>query len=438
MRANSSKSAPPYLCPYSIPTWAKTPGMVSVPIRPSVVATAPNRPCGSHSWPSCLARPPPPRRPAPASFSTPTARPMSHSPALIAMIAVRSAVAPVAQAFDTLNTGMPVWPTCFWICWPMPPDPIRLPAASTPMSAMVTPPSASAAMTASEARSTTSRSVCLPNLVMLIPRIQMSSLMGAPFRSSRPGGERVVRGRFSRLRCSFFGPSPRKCHANEGWGAVVGGSGIGGFEGEGDRLGALVVGAEGIGGEPDAHAGVHMVGVGLDVAEVAAHAGAVAVDHARHERHLHARCGERPDRERAQHTLGGDLDAPEIGAETRRARVASVEEEGAAVGALVGHQVGITVVEDQVVDDRDPRRSRCVSHAPERTEPSRPPTRPSAGTVRNDPTRSRCPATAVEPAPGGNSVEALTELAEPGGQARRPPLERRAPVHGHPGGAHGL
>ena len=43
-----------------------------------------------------------PSSPAPASFSTPTARPMSHSPALIAMIAVRRAVAPVAQTLDTL------------------------------------------------------------------------------------------------------------------------------------------------------------------------------------------------------------------------------------------------------------------------------------------------------------------------------------------------
>ena len=65
-------------------------------------------------------RAPPASRPAPASFSTPTARPMSHSPALRDMITVRSAVAPVAHALDTLNTGMPVWPICFWSAWPMP------------------------------------------------------------------------------------------------------------------------------------------------------------------------------------------------------------------------------------------------------------------------------------------------------------------------------
>jgi hypothetical protein len=46
--------------------------------------------------------PPPPSSPAPASFSTPTASPIDASPALIAMIAVRSAVAPVAQALATL------------------------------------------------------------------------------------------------------------------------------------------------------------------------------------------------------------------------------------------------------------------------------------------------------------------------------------------------
>ena len=40
--------------------------------------------------------------PGPASFSTPTASPYSASPAFTAMIAVRSAVAPVAQALATL------------------------------------------------------------------------------------------------------------------------------------------------------------------------------------------------------------------------------------------------------------------------------------------------------------------------------------------------
>jgi hypothetical protein len=92
---------------------------------------------------------------------------MSHSPALIAMIAVRNAVAPVAHALETLYTGMPVWPICFCSAWPIPrPPPIRLPAASTPMSFIVTPPSARAACAASAARSTVSSSGCFPNFVM--------------------------------------------------------------------------------------------------------------------------------------------------------------------------------------------------------------------------------------------------------------------------------
>ena len=41
IRANSSKLVPPYLWPYSMPTSANTPGMVSVPMRPSTAATAP-------------------------------------------------------------------------------------------------------------------------------------------------------------------------------------------------------------------------------------------------------------------------------------------------------------------------------------------------------------------------------------------------------------
>ena len=46
----------------------------------------------------------------------------------------------------------------------------------TPMSAIVTPASASAPLAASAARSTVSLSACLPNLVIRMPRIQMSSL----------------------------------------------------------------------------------------------------------------------------------------------------------------------------------------------------------------------------------------------------------------------
>ncbi len=100
---------------------------------------------------------------------------MSHSPALIAMTTVRSAVAPVAHTLATLYTGMPVWPICFWSDWPTPP-PMRLPAARMPMSFIDTPASFSAASEAWDARSTVSSSGCFPNFVMLIPRIQTSSV----------------------------------------------------------------------------------------------------------------------------------------------------------------------------------------------------------------------------------------------------------------------
>src|SRR3954452_6724905 len=113
-----------------------------------------------------------------------------------------------------------------------PPKPMRLPAARMPMSAIVTPASASAALAASAARSTVSRSGCLPNLVMWIPRIQTSSAMGS----------------------------------------------LQGFEAEADRLGAVVVRAHQVGGEPDLHAERDVLVVGLGVDHVAAHAGAVAVD----------------------------------------------------------------------------------------------------------------------------------------------------------------
>ena len=120
--------------------------------------TAPYRPAGSKT----LASSPRARRAAPRSpclpiFSTPMARPIDASPALMAMDTDRTAVAPVAQALATLNTGMPVWPICFWMRWPtMAPASLRLPTASTSMSCTVMPPSPSAASAASAPRSTTS------------------------------------------------------------------------------------------------------------------------------------------------------------------------------------------------------------------------------------------------------------------------------------------
>src|SRR5918997_5042541 len=187
---------------------------------------------------------------------------------------------------------MPVCPICFWSCWPIPAlAPMRLPAASTPICCMVTPPSASAPMAASEARSTGSLSGCFPNLVIVIPRIQTSSAMW----------------RFS---CS-----------GEGLEAVA------------DGLGARFVGADGGGGEPDLHPELDVLGVGLDVHEVAPHARPVAVDDRSHEGHRHAGGGEGHDGERAHLARRRHRRVLERRAAARRTGVAPVEEAGSALRA---------------------------------------------------------------------------------------------------------
>src|SRR5436190_24368162 len=131
---------------------------------------------------------------------------------------------------------MPVWPICFWSCWPMPAAAaMRFPAASTPMSPIVTPPSRRAPVAASAARSTVSSSGCLPNFVMWIPRIQTLSLAMTILLADR-------------------------------------------FEPEADGLGAVVVGADRERGQPDLHADRDVFGIGGTVDDVGPHARAVAVD----------------------------------------------------------------------------------------------------------------------------------------------------------------
>ena len=106
-----------------------------------------------------------------------------------------------------------------------------------------------------------------------------------------------------------------------------------------------------------------VLGVGVDVAQVAAHARAVAVDDARHERHLDAGRGEGHDGERPQFARRSAIDdLAEVGGEARGAGVAAVEEACAARRALVGDEVGIAVVEHEVVDERD--AGGGLSHAP--------------------------------------------------------------------------
>src|SRR5256885_433610 len=150
---------------------------------------------------------------------------------------------------------MPVWPICFCSIWPMV-WPTRLPYPSTPMSFIATPPSCRAPMAASAARSTASRLGCLPNFVMVMPRIQMSSV------------------------------------------AIVVVLLAEGLEAEAKGLGARGVRADGEGGELELHARAHVVGVGLDVEHVAPDARAVAVDDPGHERDRDPRRRHRHDRER--------------------------------------------------------------------------------------------------------------------------------------------
>src|SRR3954462_5199122 len=158
---------------------------------------------------------------------------------------------------------MPVWPICFCSCWPMPALAfIRLPAARTPTSFMLTPASARAPMVASAARSMVSLSGCFPNLVMWIPRIQTSSL----------AIERSLQG----------------------------------FESEADRFRAAAIGGDGIRRQPQLHAQLHVLRVGGHVDDVAPDAGAVAVDDAGHERYGDAGCRHRHDGEGTQLAGGGD------------------------------------------------------------------------------------------------------------------------------------
>src|SRR5437764_4595787 len=213
---------------------------------------------------------------------------------------------------------MPVWPTCFWICWPMPrPPPSRLPAAITPMSCIRTPASARAPRTAPAPRSTTSLSGCLPNFVMWMPRIQTVSRLGTAASSS-------VRDR---------------------------------LEAEAEGLGAGAVGAERVRRQPHLHAQREMGWVGVDVDDVGPHAGPVAVDDGGHEGDGEPRRGVGDDREGPHLTGGGHRHPAEVTAAAVGvgAGVAAVEVPGAAGRALVGLQMRITV-EHQVVDDRDRAR----------------------------------------------------------------------------------
>src|ERR1700683_794255 len=184
---------------------------------------------------------------------------------------------------------MPVWPSCFCTTCPIgSAPPLRLPAPMTPMSLIVTPPSASAPRTASDARSTVSRSGCFPNLVMWIPRTHTSSDADAIASTSQ-------------------------------W-----------FEAEADRFGAVLVRADHFGAQAHLHARGHVLGVGGHVHQIGPHAGAVAVHHGGHEGDGDPRCGERDDGEGPHLTGRGNGHPLELGALAGGAGVAPVEEAGPA------------------------------------------------------------------------------------------------------------
>src|SRR5512132_578570 len=214
--------------------------------------------------------------------------------------------------------------------WPTPlAASMRLPAPMTSMSAIVTPASSRAASAASAPRSMRSLSGYRPNLVIDAPRIQTSrSAIVSSFSSS---GRLVA---------------------------------------ELDRLGALVVDAGDGGRQSDVHAEAHMVGAGLDVQQIGLDDAATGqVDDRRHVRRGDSRCGAVHDGEAAHLPVVGELLLRERPTAALGARVATVEVQRPAGVATVGDEVRGTVVEHEVVDDRN-----LLAHSPSlsfRTLPQR-------------------------------------------------------------------
>ena len=63
--------------------------------------------------------------------------------------------------------------------------------------------------------------------------------------------------------------------------------------------------------------------------------------------------GEGDDRERAHRAFRGDHRLLEVGTEARGAGVAPVEVTGSTLCALVGHEVGLTLAQHEVVNEGD-------------------------------------------------------------------------------------
>src|SRR6478609_3040795 len=205
---------------------------------------------------------------------------------------------------------MPVWPICFCSCCPIPPAaPMRLPAASTPMSRIDTPPSANAAIAASDARSTVSLSGCMPNFVIWIPRIQTSSpAITSPLSD--------------------------------------------GFEPEPNRLDTLTINTHRLRCQLDLHPERHVLRIGLHVDHVASHTGTATIHQCGHERHRHPGRGKRHDRERSQLALGRHIDLFEVCGTTSGARIAPIEEPCSTRRTLMGDEMRL-IPQYQVVHQRN-------------------------------------------------------------------------------------
>src|SRR4051794_15428715 len=97
------------------------------------------------------------------------------------------------------------------------------------------------------------------------------------------------------------------------------------LEAETDGLDTVVVGAERVGGQLHLHTQADVLGIRVDVDDVAASAGPVEVDDRGHERDLHTGSGERDDGERLDLAVGRDVDTLEVGPAAVRAGVPAIE-----------------------------------------------------------------------------------------------------------------
>src|SRR6185437_16476770 len=105
--------------------------------------------------------------------------------------------------------------------------------------------------------------------------------------------------------------------------------------------------------ESHLHAIADVLGIGLDVDQIGAHLGAVAVDDGSDEWGRNAGCGKSDDGEGPHGAFARHRDRPEFRRKTTGAGVTPIEKSGAAVFAFLRDEVRIAVVEHQIVDQGD-------------------------------------------------------------------------------------